>query len=308
MPRVSVTHRTTYRYSEPVTFGPHRMMTRPRDAHDLRLVEATIALTPPATLRWKRDVFGNVVGLATFEAQSDTLEITSRLVVEHAPANPQELAAMLEPYAAEHPFAYSTEEIPDLGRTLERHSSDPERKVDLWAKQFLNDSGPTSTGSLLAKLTHGIKAQFAYAAREAEGTQSAVQTLETGSGTCRDFAFLMMEACRSLGLAARFVSGYLYDDAMVDAVDKVIGGGATHAWCEVYLPGAGWVEFDPTNGLVAGRNLIRIAVARDPAQAIPLSGSWSGPAEAFVSMEVDVAVDAAPLQATMVDPAESQSG
>jgi transglutaminase-like putative cysteine protease len=130
------------------------------------------------------------------------------------------------------------------------------------------------------------------------GVQTPAETLALGRGTCRDLALLMMEACRSLGMAARFVSGYLYDPALDLGVESagegapVRGAGDTHAWVQIYLPGAGWVEFDPTNGLVGGANLIRVAVARDPAQAIPLQGSYYGPPEAFLDMVVDVKVSA----------------
>jgi transglutaminase-like putative cysteine protease len=141
-------------------------------------------------------------------------------------------------------------------------------------------------------MTSAIKQQFKYAAREAAGVQSPLETLELGSGSCRDFAVFMMEAVRSLGLAARFVSGYLYDEKLIGANSGLVGGGATHAWVQVFLPGAGWVEFDPTNALIGGRNLIRVAVARDASQAAPLSGSYNGAPEDFASMSVEVQVTA----------------
>ena len=109
-----------------------------------------------------------------------------------------------------------------------------------------------------------------------EGTQAPLETLERKSGTCRDFALLFIEAVRSLGFGARFITGYLYDPALDGAQGAMQGSGATHAWAEVYLPGAGWVEYDPTNGLIAGENLIRVAVTRDPSQAIPISGTFAG--------------------------------
>ncbi|WP_439577831.1 transglutaminase family protein [Elioraea sp.] len=290
MPTVSITHSALYRYAAAVTFGDHRLMTRPRDSHDLRLIEATLAITPAASLRWKHDVFGNSVAIASFAAPSDTLEIVSRMTLGHFPADPPDVAALIEPYAETHPFAYPAEEAEDLAPALRRHDPDPDRLVDTWAKRFLSAAGPTRTADLLIAITRAIQAEFRYEAREAEGTRSAPETLRTGCGACRDFALLMMEACRSLGLAARFVSGYLYDAEMVDAATPVVGGGATHAWCDVYVPGAGWVEFDPTNGLVAGRNLIRVAVARTPEQAVPVAGSWTGPTNGFLGMTVSVDV------------------
>jgi transglutaminase-like putative cysteine protease len=98
----------------------------------------------------------------------------------------------------------------------------------------------------------------------------------------------MMEAARALGLAARFISGYLYSPATDNGGN--VGGGATHAWVQIYLPGAGWMEFDPTNGIVGNRDLIRVAVVRDPAQAIPISGSWTGTPSDYLGMTVDVTI------------------
>lgn len=290
MPRVGITHRTVYRYAAPVTFDDHRLMTRPRDSHDLRLIEATLAFSPAATLRWKHDVFGNSVAVASFADAADTLSIESRILLDHFPPEPADFAAMVEPYAETIPFAYSPEEVPDLGRTAERHYPDPERQVDAWAKRFLSPDRPTRTAALLAGMAHVIRSEFRYETRYEEGTRPPTETLARGAGACRDFALLMMEACRSLGLAARFVSGYLYDAALAESDTPVVGGGATHAWCDVYLPGAGWVEFDPTNGLVGGRNLIRVAVARDPSQAVPISGSFVGRPGDFLGLSVGVTV------------------
>jgi transglutaminase-like putative cysteine protease len=290
--RVAITHTTTYRYTVPVRFGEHLLMTRPRDSHDLRLVEATLAFSPPAVLRWKHDVFGNSVAVASFAEMANTLTITSRVTLDHFPAQAPDIAAMIEPYAASLPFAYPAEEVADLGRTLERQFPDPDHAVDAFAKSFLRQGN--GTADLLMRLNGGIRNRFRYAAREAEGTHSPVETLASGEGTCRDFALLMIEAARALGLAARFVSGYLYDAALADSADppnaQVVGGGATHAWCDIYLPGAGWVEFDPTNGLVGGRNLVRIATVRDPAQAVPIAGGFTGPRNAFIGMQVNVDV------------------
>jgi transglutaminase-like putative cysteine protease len=286
--RVAITHRTVYRYAGPVAFGEHRLMTRPRDSHDLRLVDATLSFTPAASLRWKHDVFGNSVAVASFAERADQLAIESRIVLDHYPPEPTDLEAMVEPYAETIPFAYPPEEMPDLGRMAERHYPDPDRLVDAWAKRFMSPAGPTRTAALLIGMTHVIQSEFRYEARDEEGTRPPTETLARGAGACRDFALLMMEACRSLGLAARFVSGYLYDAALADSDTPVVGGGATHAWCDVYIPGAGWVEFDPTNGLVGGRNLIRVAVARDPSQAIPISGSFNGRPGDFLGLSVEV--------------------
>jgi transglutaminase-like putative cysteine protease len=114
--------------------------------------------------------------------------------------------------------------------------------------------------------------------------------MSRGSGTCRDFALFMSEAVRGRGRAARFVTGYLYDPAIDGEGPGLQGAGATHAWVQVYLPGSGWVVFDPTNGLIGGTNLIRVGVTRDPRQAVPLQGSYIGAASDFVDMEIEVIV------------------
>jgi transglutaminase-like putative cysteine protease len=284
---LTVRHATTYRYSAPVTFGQHRLMLRPRDSHDLRLVEANLVISPPATLRWMHDVFGNSVALVAFAEPAAELVIASTLLIErYALVRPD---FPIDPSAESYPFVYSPNDRSDLGRLLERHYPDPRGIVDEWARRFLLGP-PDYTFNLLSTMNAAIRSDFAYRAREEEGTQTPMETIETKSGTCRDYALLFIEAARSLGFGARFVSGYLYDPAL-DGGDSVQGAGATHAWAEVYLPGAGWVEFDPTNGLVAGENLIRVAVTRDPSQAVPIGGSFYGEAE-YLGMEVEVTVHA----------------
>jgi transglutaminase-like putative cysteine protease len=289
MPHVRVEHTTTYRYAAPVRLTGHRLMLRPHDSHDLRLNDATLGLTPPAArLRWAHDVFGNSICFVDFaNARADTLRIVSVLDLDHYPSQSE---VPLDPVAEAYPFSYAVEEIPDLARLIERQTPDPQRLVDSWARRFLARSGPTRTLPMLAAMTEAIKRDFTYETREAEGTNSALTTLATGRGACRDLAVLMMEAARALGFAARFISGYVYDAALIDSADPVVGGGATHAWCAIYLPGAGWVEFDPTNGLIAGRNLIRVSVARTPEQAVPVSGGFIGKPNDFISLEVDVTV------------------
>jgi transglutaminase-like putative cysteine protease len=286
-----VRHTTRYDYRVPVELGEHRLMMRPRDSHDLRLIDTQLTIDPATSaLRWIHDVFGNSIALASFEGSTQSLLLTSEFRAEHYPAAPQELR--VESYAERLPFSYSAAEAEDLGRSKERHYDDPEHVVDRWAQAQLARAPERGTLDVLAWMTRTIKEQFNYVPRDAPGTQSPLETLQQGSGSCRDFALLMMEAARSLGLAARFVSGYLYDERLVGAESGLVGSGATHAWLQVFLPGAGWVEYDPTNALIGGRNLIRVAVARDPSQAQPLTGSFTGPADAFIAMRVTVEVGA----------------
>jgi transglutaminase-like putative cysteine protease len=290
---LTVTHRTVYSYAEPVELGEHRLMMRPRDSHDLRLIETSLVLSPPASIRWLHDVFGNSIALARFSEPASELAVTSTFKAEHYPLALPEVT--VESYAERFPFSYSADEISDLGRTAERHYPDPDHAVDFWARQFVDTAPGRSTTAILAGMTRAIHNDFAYSRRVEMGTQDPVTTLATRSGTCRDYALLLMEAARGLGLAARFVSGYLYDDKLIaEGAETLVGGGETHAWVQIYLPGAGWVEFDPTNGLIGGENLIRVAVARDPSQAIPLSGTFTGATNAFLGLTVAVEVRAEP--------------
>lgn len=299
---LTITHKTVYRYAAPVAFGEHRLMFRPRDSHDLRLLDTSLTFSPPAGIRWLHDVFGNSIAVARIEGKAAELAVTSSFRAKHYPLPLQEVA--LEPYAEKYPFSYAAEEAIDLGRTAERHYPDPDHLVDLWVRPFTDADPGRGTMTILLALTQAIHRQFTYRRREETMTQTPVETLRTRSGSCRDYALLMMEAARSLGLAARFVSGYLYDEKLISGGgERLVGSGETHAWVQIYLPGAGWVEFDPTNALVGGSNLIRVAVTRDPAQAVPLSGSFTGPTNAFLGMSVEVQVTAEPD-----DDARSPSG
>jgi transglutaminase-like putative cysteine protease len=283
-----IQHRTTYLYGKVVDFGEHRLMSRPRDSHDLRLIDTTLSIDPPASaLRWIHDVFGNSIAIATFDQPAQKLTFDWGVWAEHYPAEQRRI--VVEPYASRFPFNYSAEDAMDLGRTKERHYQDPHHVVDEWAKDIVARTPEARTLDVLTEMASTIRKDFKYEAREEGGVQTPFETLGSRSGSCRDFALFMMEAVRSLGLAARFVSGYLYDEMLVGD-GALVGGGATHAWLQVFLPGAGWIEFDPTNALVGGHNLIRVAVARDPSQAIPLAGSYKGEKEDFVSMSVEVTV------------------
>jgi transglutaminase-like putative cysteine protease len=291
--RYDITHTTVYRYAQPVRFGEHRVMFRPRDSHDLRVLATSLDVSPDASVRMIQDPHSNSVALVTPLSPADELKIVCSFVIELAQS--EDLVLPLSPSAEFFPFAYSVEERFDLEHYLRPHYDDPDGELTTWARQFMAEQGPTGTSDLLLRINQHIRERFVYAARNEEGTQSPLQTLASESGSCRDFALLMMEAIRRLGVAARFVSGYLYDPALDDHEDDedvpgVAGAGSTHAWLQAYLPGAGWVPFDPTNNLVGDAKLVRVGVARDPQQAAPISGSWFGASNAYLGMEVDVRV------------------
>ncbi|PCK77863.1 MULTISPECIES: transglutaminase family protein [Rhizobium] len=283
----TVRHITAYRYRREVDFGEHRLMFRPRDSFDQRLIEASLTTYPEQShVRWIHDVFGNCVALVDFSRPSAELRFETWITLDHTPQLAPDIR--IDEAALTYPFSYDKDEIADLAPAMQRHYPDPGDEIGRWARRFVRLGHPTETGHLLMTLCYAIRESFVYARRHEHGTQAPLETLHLRSGTCRDFALLMMEAARTLGLAARFVSGYVYVPDRDGST--VLGGGATHAWCQVYLPGAGWAEFDPTNGIVGNRDLIRVAVARDPRQAVPLSGSYDGNGSDFDSMTVQVNV------------------
>jgi transglutaminase-like putative cysteine protease len=293
--RFLLRHTTTYAYANPVTLGRHRLMLRPRDSHEMKLHEATLAITPaPSRIIWQYDVFGNSIALVDFDGTTSEFVVESTLDVERFAFPMPE--ALLSDHARNLPLAYSADEIRDLAGLQERHVPDPEHTVDLWAKSFLAaEDGSTVTREtlpLIKEIAESIKTTFAYVPRDIYGTQSPLETLATRSGTCRDYAFFMMEVLRSLGLAARFVSGYIYDASRDpgSTASGVIGGGATHAWVQVYLPGAGWTHVDPTNALTSDIELIPVAIVRDPHQASPIAGTIEAFPGDTLGMTVDLSI------------------
>ncbi len=291
-----ITHTTVYRYKKPVTFGEHRVMFRPRDSHDLHVLATDLLVSPDAIVRMIQDPHSNSVALVQPLSAALELRIVATFTIEHAHTYNLELpvAATSEYF----PFAYTPDERFDLEQYLRPHHGDPQGEVMAWARQFIRTDGPTRTRDALVAMNEHIRNHLAYRGREEEGTQPPAVTLKLGSGTCRDFALLMMEAARRLGVATRFVSGYLYDPSLDEAAPGAPtgalaltqGAGSTHAWLQAYLPGAGWVPFDPTNNLLGGNQLIRVGVARDPSLAAPVSGSWYGDADAYLSMDASVVV------------------
>jgi hypothetical protein len=293
MRTIEIVHRTRYEYAEPVTLNDYRLMFRPRDSHDLRLLHTNLLIEPAAQVRWIHDPFGNSIAIASFAQEpAGALEFASTIRVEHFGVPPE--LPPIEDYARKLPFSYLAEEAPDLARYVERHYPDPNAAVSNWTRQFLEGEGDeaTDTFAVLVRMCRGIKQQLTYAMRFEIGTQPPATTLETGVGTCRDYALLMMEGARALGLAARFITGYLYDPALDKPEGQAASPAFPHAWMEVYLPGAGWMEFDPTNGIVGSDRLIRIAVARDPEQAMPIKGSFVGAAGVGINSIVEVQVRA----------------
>jgi transglutaminase-like putative cysteine protease len=280
--KLTIDHRTIYRYRSPVLLQPHRMILLPRSSHDVVLSSSSLRVSPQAEIAWTQDVFGNLIATGTFFGSTAELTITSRLRVE-------QLAAVwpvfrIEPVAHSFPFQYSPDEMADLGSLRIPQDGDADGRMEAWARAFVEGS-QTDTLSLLKDLNAGILGSISYRTRDEEGTQTPLETLALASGSCRDIAALFIAAVRHLGLGARAVSGYLYDP-----VAHSDDAGSTHAWAEVYLPGAGWIAFDPTHRSVGGANLIPVAVARSNRQIMPISGGYIGAPEDFVGMDVMVSV------------------
>ena len=261
-----IRQRTCYTYDGPVAFGPHRLLIRPRDGHDMRILESSLVLRPAADVRWAFDTFGNSVALLTFEEAANELVIESELTVRRYGVD--EPLPRIARHAGAYPVDYDPDELFDLAPFLAIQFPEDRPAVEGWIRSALPDL-PAETTDILERLAAAIHSGFAYGRREERGVQSPGATILLGRGTCRDFAVLFIEAARFLGFAARFVTGYLYDPGADGCDDRSLnGGGSTHAWADVFIPGVGWIEFDPTNRIVAGRNLLRVAVTRTQTQAL----------------------------------------
>ena len=283
-----ITHTTEYRYAKPVELGEHRLMFRPRDSHDVRVLATDLEVSPGAqNVRMIHDVYSNSVALVQPESPAAELKFTCRFTVEHTGERALDLP--VSPGALEYPFEYSAEDRIALQHYLAPYY-DADDTLMAWARQFIQSEGSTNSIDVLVAMTKSIRDTMSYQVREEEGVQSPGETLSLQRGSCRDFATLMIEAVRRLGYAARFVSGYVYTPGLDDAAGQTSAPGATHAWLQVYMPGAGWMPFDPTNNLIGGTDLIRVGIARHAGLAMPVSGSWTGAPADYLGMSVDVQV------------------
>lgn len=279
-----VRHNTTYRYRRAVTLNPHRLLLRPRDSYDLRVIKGELVCLPEARLTWATDVFGNSVALAVFDASCNELSISSRVVVEQcAPAWP---VFTIDVSALTFPFNYSAGDTLDLGALLTSHYPDATERLRAWAMTFVHGA-ETDTLSLLKNLNAGVCANAHYDGREEEGVQHPLHTLQRAAGSCRDFAVFYVEVARAMGFGARLASGYLNPEPSLLGSSNL---GSTHAWAEIYLPGAGWIAFDPTNHTMGSRHLIPVAVGRDICSLSPVSGGYVGDQGDFIDLTVRVTV------------------
>ncbi|MFP4348591.1 MAG: transglutaminase family protein [Thermodesulfobacteriota bacterium] len=282
MRRMRIEHTTTYTYSNPVDFGTHRLLLRPREGHDIRIETSKLEIDPKYTIHWHRDAYNNSVGVVSFSKPAPRLKIFSETVIQNYEDAP--LDFIVAEYAVNFPFHYDPTERTGLMPFLLSIYPDDSFQVRDWLFQFWKPGQIIETYVFLDIINKAISNQFEYMVREEPGVQSPAATLSGNTGSCRDFATLFMEACRYVGLAARFVSGYLH----CEPTEK--GHGATHAWAEVYLPGPGWKGFDPTSGELVGNNHIPVAVNRHPEAVPPISGSFMGKLSQPPAMEVNLRV------------------
>ncbi|MFZ2450178.1 MAG: transglutaminase family protein [Methylovulum miyakonense] len=291
MHRLQINHLTVYQYSDTVTLLPHKLLLRPREGHDIRIESAELSISPAYQLHWQRDVYDNAVALATFTGQGKQLSIASRILLQRFDNQP--LDFLVEDYAVYYPFQYDAAERIDLTPYLSALFEEDLGVLGSWMRQFWYAGQVVETYLLLDWVNKAIATGFTYQQREEPGVQTPAVTLNKRSGSCRDFATLFIEACHSLGLAARFVSGYLFSSTLP------LGQGSTHAWAEVYLPGVGWKGFDPTSGQLVGNDHIAVAVSRHPESVPPISGSFV--ADSPQSPVMSVVVEVSPFLGVAMD-------
>lgn len=278
MRHLQIKHLTTYQYTDSVTLLPHKLLLRPREGHDIRIESAELIISPAYQLQWQRDVYDNAVVWATFLKPNIQLSIDSRVLIQHYDDQP--LDFIVAEYAVLYPFQYDVAERIDLEPYLSAIFDQDRPMLSSWLRQFWYPGQVVETYLLLEWINKAIATGFNYQQREEPGVQSPATTLTRKSGSCRDFATLFIDACRSLGLAARFVSGYLYSPSLPQ------GQGSTHAWSEIYLPGVGWKGFDSTTGQVVGNQHIAVAVSRHPESVPPISGSFIAPPTTYLQSPV----------------------
>lgn len=273
MNRYKIVHQTDYDFSAVVQLLPHTLRLRPREGHELRIESLILNISPAATLRWHRDVEGNSVAAATFSTGTQHLTVKSEVIIQKYDQAPHDF--LVADYAVNYPFRYNLEDTTLLAPYMNPVQYSEIPALSNWMSHLWQRNDNIQTFALLLQLNQLIYQSMNYRRREEEWVQTAEQTLLWGSGSCRDFACLFITAARQLGFAARFVSGYLYSDHISCQFGQ---SGSTHAWAEVFIPGAGWKGFDPTIGNIVGAEHIPVAVVRLPQSVPPIAGSFHGPA------------------------------
>jgi transglutaminase-like putative cysteine protease len=280
--RLTIHHVTVYRYARPVLFQEHRLLLFPRGSHDVQMRSSRLTITPEPELSWSQDAVGNTVATATFAQFASTLSVRVEHEVEHT-GEPWPIFRIASEAHA-YPFSYAPDLRAELQPLLLGADDDRDDAALRWAEDLVT-SRPIDTMTLLTRMNSAIGETSRYVSRVEQGTQTPAQTLALGSGSCRDYAALLIAGARHLGFAARAASGYAFDPDMPPEAT-----GATHAWAEVYLPGGGWIAFDPTSGRTGSAGLVTAATGRSSERVLPVIGGYSGEATDFLSMDVSVSV------------------
>lgn len=277
---IQFSHKTTYRYSGPVAFGPHRLVLRPRESYHQRLEEILVTTSVPSDIQWSEDIYGNMIADLTFSLNAPELVIQSEFTVWRTPP-PEEIRGP-EGIMVKHPVYYRG--IEESASFLYRRSVYPAQveQIRHWFHTLNIGAAPGEECPLFDRLAAAIRERIDYRRREEPGVQSPKKTLAVASGSCRDTAVLMMEAARCIGFAARFVSGYLESET------SRVGRGATHAWTEIYLPDRGWTGFDPSIGEQVGIGHIAVGVSYHPRGVMPIAGSFNRLGNVSKGMTVEI--------------------
>ena len=292
--KIAVDHLTEYQYERAVSFGEHSLYLRPRESQTIHVESFELECEPEGKVRWVRDCFNNVVAVVSFGLEeSPQLRFHCRMAFDVAEENPFDF--ILESRASSFPFAYDDREKSALRPYLEPEESERWRVLE-WAREALGDfSKSRETISFLTDLNLAIHRRIEYERRDDEGTRTPNETLERGRGACRDMAELFVATSRQLGLAARFVSGYLYEPPHADGTAGFnVAAGSMHAWAEVYLPGAGWRGFDPTNGILTDHHFLHAAVANRPDWVSPTQGRYFHAGAVASRMHVELKIEGKP--------------
>ena len=276
--QVALLHRTSYRFAAPAVLGPHLVRLRPAPHTRTRILGYSLEVGPAAhQLHWQQDPFGNWQARVFFLEPALRLDVTVDLLAEMAVVDP--FGFYVEPEASTWPFAYAPDVEVDLWPYLETEPAGPK----LQALLETIPRTPAYTVTFLVELNRRLAEEIAYLVRLEPGVQTIEETLELGCGSCRDTGWLLVQLCRQLGIAARFVSGYLIqlagDPDGADGPAEDIPD--LHAWAEVFLPGAGWIGLDPTSGLLAGEGHIPLAASPRPDHAAPITGTAELPSAGF---------------------------
>lgn len=277
---LQIIHETTYRYKKPVDFGPHRLVLRPREGHDVHIEKMIVEIEPEFELTWSRDLFGNCVAIAHISGRADRLHIRSEVLLHQTAPFPQR--SLQQDAPAGFPVRFSEMESAIAAAYLTSSYPTEFAEVEKWINTVINPTALGDAEDIVASVAATIRNRIKYLRREARGVQSPSFTLSTRSGSCRDMATLMLEALRSLGFPTRFVSGYLECSA------SEAGCASTHAWAEAYLPSVGWIGYDPMLGQATSSEHIVVGVSSHPRAVMPVSGTFFDEDNSYLGMEVTV--------------------